>query len=213
MILESLIGEVDAALRTLLPPTTRHSPRSVPQPAIDAQSSEKPLTLQEKRHVGGLMAVNHAGEVCAQALYRGQASTTDSALLKKELYVAADEEIDHLAWCEQRLNDVGRKPSYLNPVWYAGSFLLGAIAGKAGDKWGLGFIAETEHQVSKHLQNHIHQLPVSDLKTRAILTQMEMDERHHAEMAKDLGAVELPWVLRKGMGTVAKVMTCLSYYV
>lgn len=205
---DQCLTELDTALRTLLPPQKRQSNRASPAVMInDCQ-----LSKAEKKHIAGLMRVNHSGEVCAQGLYQGQALTAKCPKTRKKMAQAAEEEVDHLAWCEQRLNELHSQPSLLNPFWYTGSFLIGAIAGIAGDKYSLGFVAETEKQVSKHLQKHLDQLPKQDKKTKAILKQMDEDETQHAEMAIQAGAVELPFFIRKLMGITSKLMTNSSYH-
>ena len=208
-LIENLLCEVDVALRTLVPPRQRASQRKNP----GAELGEQPMTRQEKRHVAGLMRVNHAGEVCAQALYQGQALTAQLAKVRSQMTEAAEEEIDHLAWCEERLRDLNSQPSLLNPVWYLGSFILGSLAGLAGDQWSLGFVAETERQVAAHLQKHVHNLPTQDEKSRAILEQMQEDEAHHADMALQAGGASLPFFIKRLMGFTSKIMTLTSYYV
>ncbi|KTD18731.1 ubiquinone biosynthesis protein [Legionella lansingensis] len=205
---ESLLGELDTALRTLMPPRPRVSKRLTPAHDIP----ENPLTNEEKRHVAGLMRVNLAGEVCAQALYRGQALTARLAEVRNQMDKAAAEEVDHLAWCEERLHDLNSQPSLLNPVWYFGSLVLGMAAGLAGDRLSLGFLAETEQQVSQHLQKHIARLPKQDRKTKRILEQMHEDEAHHADVAIRAGAVDLPDFIKNLMRKVSKIMTRSSYY-
>lgn len=206
---DTLISEVDNALRTLLPPETRIGTRSSPATEI----KDNPLSAKEKRHVAGLMRVNHAGEVCAQALYQGQALTAQLTHIKKQMSDAAAEEVDHLAWCETRLHELGSKPSRLNPIWYGGSIVLGALAGCAGDKVSLGFVAETERQVTAHLRHHLQKLPTNDKKSQAILAQMQEDEEQHADAAVAAGAIELPYPMKQLMGTVSKLMTKSSYYI
>jgi len=206
-LLETFICELDSALRTLLAPAQRSSERQ--SPAQNLQESS--LNSQERQHVAGLMRVNHSGEVCAQALYQGQAMTAKLEEIQAQMAQAAAEEIDHLAWCEQRLAELGSQPSLLNPFWYLGSFMLGALAGFAGDKLSLGFVAETELQVSRHLQKHLQKLPDQDKKSKAILEQMHEDEAHHAEVAWNSGAQELPPFIKKLMEGVSKLMTYSSY--
>lgn len=208
-LLEQLVCEIDSALRTLLPPAQRVSSRRSPGERFD----EVALSAQERQAVAGLMRVNHAGEVCAQALYQGQALTAELTRVKTQMDEAATEEIDHLAWCEQRLLELGSQPSLLNPLWYLGSFLLGSLAGLAGDRFSLGFVAETEVQVSVHLQKHLQKLPAQDQKTKAILEQMQEDEAHHAEVAKAFGAKELPSFIKKIMQRLSKLMTYSSYHI
>lgn len=207
--LDTLINQFDNTLRTLLPPKPRVSTRSSPAENL----AECPLLPSEKKHIAGLMRVNHAGEVCAQALYQGQALTAQLTDIKKQMTQAAEEEVDHLAWCEQRLVELGSKPSLLNPVWYAGSLLIGAMAGLAGDAISLGFVAETERQVSQHLQKHLQGIPPEDKKTKAILELMQQDEEQHAQSAVEAGAMELPFLIKQLMQLVSKLMTKSSYHV
>lgn len=207
--LDNLLCCADSALRTLFPPQQRPYQRETPAAGLP----EPILNSQEKRHVAGLMRVNHAGEVCAQALLQGQAQTARLPEIKAKMAKAADEEVDHLAWCEQRLTELNSQPSVLNPIWYVGSLLIGSIAGILGDRWSLGFVAETEQQVSAHLQKHLQKLPPQDSKTQAILQQMHDDEMQHANMAKQAGATDLPWLIQVLMQTVAKFMTHSSYYI
>ena len=147
---------------------------------------------ENRQHAAGLMRINHAGEVCAQALYAGQAVTARNLEVQAEMQQAANEEIDHLSWCKDRLDELESKPSRLDPFWYAGSFAIGAVAGLAGDGWSLGFLKETENQVEAHLEGHIEKLPPEDARSRAILDQMKIDEAKHAKMAEDSGAYDLP---------------------
>ncbi len=207
--IDTLITEVDNALRTLIPPQRRISTRR--SPATEIKETE--LSSSNKKHIAGLMRVNHAGEVCAQALYQGQALTAQLTQVKQQMAQAAAEEIDHLAWCEERLAELGSKPSILNPLWYSGSLLLGALAGLAGDKISLGFVAETEKQVTAHLQKHLQNIPIEDKKTQAILERMQDDEEHHAAEAIKAGGVELPYVIKQVMSVVSKLMTRSSYYI
>ncbi|USQ13814.1 2-polyprenyl-3-methyl-6-methoxy-1,4-benzoquinone monooxygenase [Legionella lytica] len=207
--IDALISEVDTALRTILPPNKRVSTRYSPAAEIE----DTPLSLREKKHVAGLMRVNHAGEVCAQALYQGQALTAQLTHIKQQMSDAAAEEVDHLAWCEERLYELGSKPSLLNPIWYSGSILLGALAGFAGDKVSLGFVAETERQVTAHLKNHLQKLPVHDKKSQAILKQMQVDEEQHAKTAIESGGIELPIPIKQMMSLVSKLMTHSSYHI
>ncbi len=208
-LIETLICEIDSALRTLAPPSKRPSLRVSPSQNLEEAS----MNSKERKQVAGLMRVNHAGEVCAQALYQGQGLTAKLYLVKKQMAEAASEEIDHLAWCEQRLLELGSQPSLLNPFWYLGSFCLGALAGLAGDRLSLGFVAETELQVSAHLQKHLAKLPAQDKKSKAILEQMHDDEAHHAVVAREAGAVELPFLIKKLMQGVSKLMTHTSYHI
>jgi len=160
----------------------------------------------------GFMRVNHSGEVCAQALYQGQALTARSTIVREKMAQSAWEENDHLVWCEDRIKELGGHLSYFNPFWYLGSFTLGVLAGIAGDKWSLGFVAETERQVVRHLDSHMKRLPVKDLKSRAIVTQMKEDELHHATVAIETCGAELPPVIRHLMTATSKVFTSLTYY-
>ena len=206
--IDRLINNIDMALRTVCPPQRRASLRISPAQA----TPDSPLSAAETRHVVGLMRVNHAGEVCAQALYQGQALTAKLTTVKEQMIQAAQEETDHLAWCEERLDELGSQPSLLNPIWYIGSFMLGALAGLAGDRWSLGFVAETERQVSAHLQHHLEQLPIQDLKTQAILTQMQHDETQHAKLATAAGGAPLPSLLKRSMHCISKLLTRSSYH-
>ena len=208
-VLDHCLGELDKAIRTLIPPQQRFSQRNILTPC----ATNDDLTPQEKTHIAGLMRVNHSGEVCAQALYQGQALTAKLTEVKTQLEHAAEEENEHLAWCEQRLTELHSRPSLLNPFWYIGSLFIGATAGLVGDRWSLGFVAETEHQVAKHLQSHIDKLPKQDKRTRDILKQMHTDEVQHAQMAETAGAAELPDPIKKLMRCVAQLMTKTSYYI
>ena len=208
-LFDCILSELDNALRTLFPPEKRVTAR--PSPA--EHLTESLLTSNEKKHIAGLMRVNHAGEVCAQALYQGQALTAQLTHIKEQMSNAAAEETDHLGWCEERLAELGSKPSILNPIWYAGSIVLGAIAGFAGDKISLGFVAETEQQVSAHLQRHLQKIPLTDKKTQAILTKMQEDEELHAATAIEAGGIELPFIVKQLMSIVSKLMTKSSYYI
>lgn len=204
---DHLINSFDQALRSLVPGST-----SAERPAPVA-GQESQLSVNEARHVAGLMRVNHSGEVCAQALYHGQALTARLPRVRKEMQQAAAEEQDHLAWCEMRLRELDSYPSLLNPLWYGLSYSMGALAGLAGDEYSLGFVAETEAQVSKHLESHLQQLPANDARSRAILEQMNIDELHHRDTAIQAGARELPAAVKAGMGLISKVMTKTSYIV
>ncbi len=206
MQIDQLIHTFDTGLRTLFAAST--AARSRPDVGLE----EPTLADKSKQHAAALMRVNHVGEVCAQALYSGQALTSKNPQIVKSLQHAAAEEIDHLAWCEARINELGGRKSMLNPIWYAGSFTLGAVAGALGDKWNLGFLAETEKQVSIHLQNHLQQLDETDIKTRTIVEQMQQDEAAHAAEATQLGAAELPAPVKAGMQLVSKLMTKTAYY-
>lgn len=207
--IEACIQEFDTALRTLLPPPTRSPHRA--SPACDI--SEAHLTAQEKKQVAALMRVNHAGEVCAQALYQGQARTAKLSQVRQKMEQAAAEETDHLAWCEQRLKELDSKASVLNPLWYLGSLMIGAFAGLAGDRYSLGFVAETEQQVGAHLKKHLMALPVQDKKTQAILEKMHQDETLHAEEALHAGGIILPDLIKQIMHLMSKIMTTTSYHI
>lgn len=204
--LDAFIVEFDTGLRTLLA-----KPHSV-RPHPDANVAEATLTAVEKKHVSALMRINHTGEVCAQALYSGQALTAKDAATHSTMQQAAREETEHLAWCESRITQLGGRTSVLNPLFYAGSFTLGAVAGALGDKWSLGFLEETEKQVGAHLASHLAQLPESDEKTRQIIAQMQVDEAHHADEAHQLGAADLPATAKLLMKQMSKLMTKTTYY-
>ncbi len=207
MNIDDLIVGFDRALRTLASASTSVRP----YPAEQAESAD--LGEDEMAHAAGLMRVNHSGEICAQALYSGQAMTASNPALKGELDQAAREETEHLAWTERRLEELGARTSLLNPLWYAGSFAMGAIAGLAGDRWNLGFLSETERQVEQHLGGHLDTLPQGDARSRAIVSQMRTDEGRHAQMAEDRGAARLPLPIRAVMRMTAKVMTTTAYRV
>ena len=204
--LDRLIVQFDQALRTLVPgASTAHRP----SPA--ATAPEQDLSEEERRHAASLMRINHTGEVCAQALYQGQALTAKLDSVRSSMEQAANEETDHLAWCEQRLQELEDRTSYLNPLWYAMSFTIGAAAGLAGDRWSLGFVAETEQQVCDHLQDHLHKLPKQDARSQAVLGQMLVDERQHGDNARRAGGAELPLPVRFGMGLMSTVMKKTVY--
>lgn len=206
LFLDQVIESLDNGLRSVFakPKATRVSPA--------AQITNDPISElpHQMENSIALMRVNHVGEVCAQALYQGQAITSRSMEVKLKMQEAADEEIDHLNWCQERIEDMGGHTSYLNPIWYAGSFAIGVTAGLAGDKWSLGFLAETERQVVKHLESHLDRLPVEDTVSRAVVKQMAIDEAKHADMAEQSGAAELPLAIKALMTLSAKVMTSLS---
>lgn len=206
--LDRLIVQADRALRTLSPGKCSHER---PSPAADTPDSE--LSDAEKRHAAGLMRVNHAGEVCAQALYQGQALTAKLPQVKAEMAHAADEEIDHLAWCEERINQLGSHTSVLNPLWYGLSFGIGAAAGMVSDRISLGFVAATEDQVCKHLESHLQALPEQDQKSRHIVEQMLVDEAKHAHTALEAGGMRFPGPIKAAMSLVSKAMTETSYRV
>ena len=205
MLAEKLIPQIDIALRTLFAPATTN--RAYP----DAETAEGELSPKEKQHALGLMRVNHVGEVCAQALYQGQVLTARKAENREALQHAAQEETEHLAWTEKRVKELGGRTSLFNPVWYAGSLAIGVGAGLLGDKWNLGFLEETEHQVIAHLEEHLEALPSSDAKSRAVVAQMHLDEQKHAHMAHDFGAAPLPLPVKEIMKLTSKIMTSISY--
>jgi len=185
-----------------------------PQRPSPAQSIEETTLIETERRLSeGLMRVNHAGEVSAQALYQGQAMSSRNAKVCNTMQQSAEEEIDHLAWCEQRINELGGRTSFLNPLWYLGSLSLGTLAGIAGDKWSLGFVAETERQVVVHLQEHLKRLPSNDLKSRAIVQQMAEDEARHGVIARETGGVDLPIIIKTAMRFCSKLMTKTAYWV
>ena len=204
--LDGIIAQCDQALRTCVPGANQAS-RSTPAEA----HKEQELSRSEKKHIAGLMRINHTGEVCAQALYAGQALTAKSHETIASMKHAAAEEVDHLAWCDERLTQLGSRPSLLNPIFYGLAFAVGATAGLAGDKWSLGFVAETERQVEKHLQNHLEEIPESDQKTKAIIKQMIIDDQQHGESAKAAGGKNLPNPIQLAMKTMAGVMKKATY--
>ena len=205
--LDRLITAFDNGLRTLLAPA--HSARSVPGETV----AEPEMSAAERQHAAALMRVNHTGEICAQALYQGQALTARNVEARAALEQAAAEETDHLAWTAQRINELGGRASFLNPLWYAGSFALGAAAGFLGDKWNLGFLAETERQVEGHLEGHLDRLPTQDEKSRAIVNEMKVDEARHARTAVDHGAAELPESVKLAMKVGSRIMTRTAYWI
>ena len=204
--IDDFMMQVDTGLRTLFgkPCITE---RVNPAAAVE----EGELSAQEKDLAGRLMRINHSGEVAAQGLYQGQALTAKLPEVKAKMERAAQEENDHLDWCEQRIHELGTHTSYLNPFWYAGSVAIGAAAGLAGDKWSLGFVAETEHQVVNHLSSHLNQISEQDHKSRAILTQMKEDEGQHATVAINAGGAALPSPIKKVMSFTSKIMTKTAY--
>lgn len=205
--LDSLLGAADGALRTLFA-----APRALRAcPTVPEQ--ETTLNPEEKRRAAALMRVNHVGEVCAQALYSAQSLSTNDPALKKQFDHAAREETDHLAWTQGRLDELGARPSLLNPLWYAGAFGLGLIAGRLGDRTSLGFVVETERQVEAHLQSHLDRLPATDHASRAIVAQMKIDESAHAAQAVQAGGADLPAPVRGLMKAASRVMTTTAYYV
>jgi ubiquinone biosynthesis monooxygenase Coq7 len=206
-LIDALIAELDNGLRTLAAPAQA----ARPSPAAGLPGAT--LSDEEKASDAALMRVNHSGEVAAQALYRGQAFTTRDPDLRQKLLDAAREEQDHLAWCAQRVDELGSRTSLLGPVWYAGSFALGAAAGLLGKATGLGFVVETERQVEEHLSGHLDRLALADLPSRAIVQQMRTDEVAHGARARELGGADLPDPVRRGMRLVARVMTTLAHRV
>ena len=206
--LDKLITQADRALRTV---SGNCRPKQRLSPAADVDETD--LSQQEKKHAAGLMRVNHTGEVCAQALYQGQGLTAKLPTVRTSMEHAADEEIDHLAWCEERLRQLDSRPSYLNPLWYGLSFAKGAVAGAVSDKVSLGFVAATEDQVCQHLKDHQQHFPVNDHKSRKIIQQMLEDEAKHAQTAKAAGGVEFPEGVKRGMSLLSKVMTKTAYFV
>ena len=205
MNLDAFIIPIDTALRTLF----ARAQSSRPTPG--AMLPEAALSDDEKKLSAALMRVNHCGEICAQALYQGQGLTARNSDIKRELENAAREETEHLAWTEQRIQELGGRKSLLNPVWFGGSFLIGAAAGALGDRWNLGFLAETERQVEQHLKGHLSRLPAQDLRSRAIVDQMKRDEMRHAATAVGHGASDLPAPVRAVMKLTAKVMTTTAH--
>jgi ubiquinone biosynthesis monooxygenase Coq7 len=203
---DALLGAADQALRTLFA-----KPRAL-RPAPTVASDDAALTPAEKQKAAALMRVNHVGEICAQALYSAQSLTTRDRVLKSQFERAAREETDHLAWTQNRLEELGSRPSLLNPFWYAGAFTLGLVAGRLGDRASLGFVVETERQVEAHLQNHLERLPAGDHASRAIVAQMKQDEAAHAAQAVQAGGVDLPAPVRGLMRIASGVMTSTAYY-
>jgi len=206
--LDQLVMNLDTGLRTLFgkPCVTERANPAEALPETELSEAERELAAR-------LMRINHAGEVAAQGLYQGQALTAKLPRVREKMQRAAEEENDHLDWCEQRVKELGSHASYLNPLWYAGSVTIGALAGLAGDKWSLGFVAETEHQVVHHLNSHLQQITPEDQKTRAILEQMKTDEGQHATMALSAGGAHLPEPVKKFMGLTSKIMTRTAWWV
>jgi ubiquinone biosynthesis monooxygenase Coq7 len=206
--IDRILVEIERALATTLEPrpgATRTSPAD--------GVAEGELDDAERRHAGGLMRVNHVGEVCAQALYSGQAAVARDAQTRRQLLAAAAEETDHLAWCGERLHELGDRSSLLNPLWYGGAYAIGAVAGLVSDRLSLGFVVETERQVEAHLQGHLGTLPAADARSRAIVTRMKEDEARHADLALAAGGVELPAPVRGLMRLAANVMRAVAYRV
>lgn len=207
-LLDNILIQADQALKTVAGKSS-HSVRPSPSQKVADEAIEE----TQAKHVAGLMRINHTGEVCAQALYQGQALTARLPDVREEMQHAADEEEDHLAWCQLRINELNSHTSILNPLFYAASFGVGALAGLAGDKWSLGFVAETERQVCQHLENHLEQLPPEDHKSRAILEKMKEDEAQHAINATHAGGCELPFPMKKAMTLMSRVMTKTTYHI
>jgi len=203
--LDRLLTEAQRALDTVFgaPPALRANPAE--------DTAEVVLDDAERRHAAGLMRINHVGEVCAQALYVGQAAVARDATTREHLLAAAQEETDHLAWCAQRLDELDSRPSLLNPLWYAGSYAIGALAGLRGDGWNLGFVVETEHQVEAHIDEHLDSLPQADQRSRAILQVMKADEARHAASAEHAGAKMLPPPVPTLMAAASKLMKTVAY--
>lgn len=204
--LDQLLIGLDHGLRSMFANQTRSA-----RPSPGSTQPESELNDSERRHVAGLMRINHAGEVAAQALYQSQALTARDRAVAERMQEAADEEIDHLAWCGARLEELGEGPSRLTPFWYAGAFSIGTLAGAFGDRWNLGFVAETENQVCRHLQDHIGKLPAQDKRSRAILTQMHQEEAEHQENAIREGGSDLPGPVKGVMWAASRVMTSIAY--
>lgn len=206
---EKVIRILDNALRTVwAPASAERQPPKVE--GVEVADADVKMTSEDRRSAAALMRVNHAGEICAQALYTGQSAATNDEKLKAHLQEAADEEVDHLAWTEQRIQELGSHTSYLNPFWYAGAFAIGYAAAKLGDDWSLGFVEETEKQVEAHLDGHLSKLPEHDVRSRSIVRAMRDDEIAHAQQAHALGARRLPVPIRLAMKASAKVMTTLA---
>ena len=206
--LDRFLCGIDGAIRAA---TSAPTQAARPNPAADIP--ETTLSANEKSHSAGLMRVNHAGEIAAQGLYQGHAAVARDPGIARQMQAAADEELDHLGWCEQRLGELGSAPSKLRPVWYAGAWLMGAASGVLGDKWALGFIEETERQVAEHLTGHLDRLPEDDAKSRAIVSQMRDEEQQHGANAREAGAAELPGPIRHLMRATARVMTGAAYWI
>ncbi len=204
--LDRCLIQFDQALRTCVPGSS--NPRRG-SPASEQQELE--LSQAERKHAAGLMRINHTGEVCAQALYQGQAASAKLDNVRQSMEQAAAEEVDHLAWCEERLQQLDSQPSVLNPLWYSLSYGMGALAGLAGDKWSLGFVAETEDQVCAHLEDHLQRLPEEDAKSRAILAQMISDEKNHGDSAREAGAAQLPVPIKQAMAGMSELMKKTTY--
>jgi ubiquinone biosynthesis monooxygenase Coq7 len=204
--IDQFILEFDTALRSVV--GGANAVRPMPGSEVGANNA---LDAAQRQHAAGLMRINHVGEVCAQALYQSQKLVARDPKIQAMLEHSGQEEMDHLAWCEHRLEELGSHTSYLNPFWYAGSFAIGLAAGLAGDKWSLGFVAETEKQVENHLESHLKKLPEEDHRSRAIVDQMRIDENEHGQAAVQAGGAELPEPVQKIMQLMSKVMTTTAY--
>ena len=204
--IDRFIIEFDTALRSVVGGANAQRPT----PGSDSGANTA-LDSEQRKHAAGLMRVNHVGEVCAQALYQSQQLVARNSEVQEMLDRSGQEEMDHLAWCETRLKELGSHTSYLNPIWYAGSFAIGLAAGLAGDKWSLGFVSETEKQVENHLASHLKKLPEEDHRSRAIVDQMRIDEIEHGQAAMNAGGVTLPETIQKMMQAISKVMTTTAY--
>jgi len=213
-LVDRWICGAEVALRTLSGGSRAERATPLPVPGDAAPDAVVPAGLgaEDKRLSGALMRVNHVGEVCAQALYQAQALATKDPALREQMAHAAREEIDHLAWTETRLAELGDRPSLLNPLWYGGAFMIGLAAGRLGDRVSLGFVVETERQVEQHLASHLDRLPAADAASRAIVAQMKADEAAHAVAAQNAGGIELPAPIRAAMRAAAKVMTTTAHY-
>jgi ubiquinone biosynthesis monooxygenase Coq7 len=205
-LMDRFIIEFDTALRSIAGGAQAHRPT----PGSELEKSTV-LDASERAHAAGLMRINHVGEVCAQALYQSQKLVARKSEISEMLDCSGQEEMDHLAWCETRLQELGSHTSYLNPFWYAGSFAIGMVAGLAGDRWSLGFVAETEKQVENHLESHLEKLPQEDHRSRAIVEQMRIDEIEHGQAAISAGGAPLPEPLKRLMQTMSKIMTSTAY--
>lgn len=205
---DTLIKGFDEVVKTLVPGAA-----TAARPSPAEGESNGNVSNGERKHIARLMRINHTGEVCAQALYQGQALTAKHAAVREEMVNAAEEEIDHLVWCEQRLKELGSQPSLLNPIFYTASFTMGALAGAISDKLSLGFVAAVEDQVCKHLDEHIEQIPEQDQKSLAVLKQMLVDEQKHGDAALEAGGYDFPTQVKGGMTLLSKVMTRSTYYV
>jgi len=207
-IADLVIGELDRALNNIF--CRQRSSRPYPPTTAEKHAAATALSADQKQFAAGLMRVNHAGEMAAQALYQGQSLTARDPKLAEKLKQASIEESDHLNWCRNRLDELDARPSMFDPFWYAGSFAIGMAAGIAGDRWNLGFLAETEHQVVRHLDSHLERLPQTDSRSRSIIEQMKIDEQGHAELAENLGAANLPQPILSCMKLTARIMTTVA---